>query len=156
PSTASAPEMGSCIGRSTAVCAMPDNATRQGAGMIDPEAITEAKQALGRQLAALRDAAGINQHQLAKQIHFGRSTIANAQTGYSTCSQRFWQQCDTVLDAHGALLRAYDELQALTRQQHRDVAELLEVAREATYRQIQGQWAAAQFEAAEKRAAQRD
>ncbi len=133
---------------------MRDIATRQGAGMIDPEAITEAKRALGRQLAALRDAVGINQHQLAKQIHFGRSTIANAETGYSTCSRRFWQQCDTALDAHGALLRAYEELQTLTRQQHRDVAELIEVEREATYRQIRGEWAAVQFEVVEN--AQRD
>ena len=44
--------------------------------MIDPEAITEAKRALGRQLAACREAAGFNQHQLAPLIHFGRSTIA--------------------------------------------------------------------------------
>ena len=45
--------------------------------MIDSEAIAEAKRALGRQLAAYRDAAGLNQHQLAQLIHYGRGTIAN-------------------------------------------------------------------------------
>jgi DNA-binding XRE family transcriptional regulator len=114
--------------------------------VIDPEAITEAKRALGRQLAALREAVGINHHQLAKQIHFGRSTVANAETGYSTCSRRFWEECDTALDAHGVLIRAYEELQALNRQQHRDVAQLMDAKRAATYRQAQHEPARVQVE----------
>jgi DNA-binding XRE family transcriptional regulator len=105
--------------------------------MIDPETITDARRALGRQLAALRNAAGLNQHKLAQRIHFGRSTIANAETGYSTCSRAFWEQCDTILDADQALIQGYEELQALTRQQHRDVAQLMETKRDGTYRQIQ-------------------
>ena len=92
--------------------------------MIDPEATTEAKRALGRQLAASRDVAGFNQHQLAKEIHFGRSTIANAETGYSTCSRTFWERCDQALQADGALLRGYDDLQALVGTQRAQVAEL--------------------------------
>jgi hypothetical protein len=92
--------------------------------MIDPEAITEAKRALGRQLAACRDAAGLNQHQLAPLIHFGRSTIANAETGHSICSRTFWERCDQALHADGALLCGYDDLQALIGTQRAQVAEL--------------------------------
>jgi len=44
--------------------------------MIDPETVTEAKRALGRQLAAYRDAAGLKQSQLAPLVLYGRSTIA--------------------------------------------------------------------------------
>jgi tetratricopeptide (TPR) repeat protein len=105
--------------------------------MIDPETITEAKRALGRQLAACRDAAGFNQHRLAKEIHFGRSTIANAETGYSTCSRTFWQRCDQVLQADGALLRGYDDLQALIGTQRAYVAEWAEAKRVAKFRELQ-------------------
>src|SRR5947207_2937130 len=104
--------------------------------MIDPEAITEAKRALGRQLAACREAAGYNQHQLAPLIHYGRSTIANAETGYSTCSRTFWERCDRALGADAALLRGYDDLQALIRAQRAQVAELTEAQRVATFRQL--------------------
>jgi hypothetical protein len=109
--------------------------------MIDPEAITEAKRALGRQLAACRDVAGFNQHRLAKEIHFGRSTIANAETGYSTCSRTFWERCDKALQADGALLRGYDDLQALIRTQRAQVAELAEAKRIAKFREVQDQQA---------------
>jgi tetratricopeptide (TPR) repeat protein len=105
--------------------------------MIDPEAITEAKRALGRQLAGCRDAAGFNQHQLAPLIHFGRSTIANAETGYSTCSRTFWERCDQELHADGALLRGYDDLQALINTQRAQVAELAEAKRVAKFRELQ-------------------
>jgi tetratricopeptide (TPR) repeat protein/transcriptional regulator with XRE-family HTH domain len=105
--------------------------------MIDPEAITEVKRALGRQLAAYRDAAGFNQHQLAKEIHFGRSTIANAETGYSTCSRTFWDRCDKAVNADGALLRGYDDLQTLIGTQRTQVAELAEAKRVAKFRELQ-------------------
>ncbi len=107
--------------------------------MIDPEAITEAKRALGRQLAACRDAAGLNQHQLAPLIHFGRSTIANAETGHSICSRTFWERCDRALQADGALLRGYDDLQALVGTQRAQIAELAEAKRVAKFREVQGQ-----------------
>ena len=61
--------------------------------MIDPDAINEAKLALGRQLAAYRDAAGLKQQELAPRVHYGRSTIANVETGRQTCSGAFWERC---------------------------------------------------------------
>lgn len=109
--------------------------------LIDPEAITGARRVLGRQLAAYREAAGLIQEQLAPLIYYGRSTIANAETGYSTCSRTFWQRCDTALNANGDLLRGYDEFKALTRQQQAQIAERMDAERSAKYRQLQGRQA---------------
>jgi tetratricopeptide (TPR) repeat protein len=107
--------------------------------MIDPDAITEARRALGRQLAAFREAAGVNQHQLAPLIHFGRSTIANAEIGRSTCSAAFWERCDEALAAGGELLRAYNEFKALVRQQQADVARMMELKRNEQFQQLKAQ-----------------
>jgi transcriptional regulator with XRE-family HTH domain len=107
--------------------------------MIDPQTITEAKRALGRQLAALREAAGKTQGELAQQINYGRSTIANAETGYSTCRRTFWESADKALCADGALLVGYDELQTLTRQRHANTAHFMGQRRTAAFRKIQDQ-----------------
>jgi tetratricopeptide (TPR) repeat protein len=104
--------------------------------MIDPEAITEAKQALGRQLAAYRDAAGLKQQELAPKIHYGRSTIANVETGRQTCSRTFWERCDQALNAHGVLLWAYEELKSLTREQQATIARRMEEERAAKLRRL--------------------
>ncbi|WP_180214577.1 helix-turn-helix domain-containing protein [Phytohabitans suffuscus] len=104
--------------------------------MIDSDAITEAKRALGHQLAACREAAGFNQHRLAEEITFGRSTIANVETGYSTCSRTFWERCDHALRAGGALLRGYDDLQALIGVSRMQAAELAEAKRVAKFREL--------------------
>jgi transcriptional regulator with XRE-family HTH domain len=107
--------------------------------MIDPQTITEAKRALGRQLAALREAAGKTQEQLAQQINYGRSTIANAETGYSTCRRTFWEHADQALHANAALLAGYDDLQALTRRHHTQTAHLIEQRRSAAVHPIHDQ-----------------
>jgi hypothetical protein len=104
--------------------------------MIDPEAISEARRALGRQLAARREAAGYKQQELAPLIHYGRSTLASAETGHSACSRAFWARCDSVLNAGGVLLRGYDELKALARSQQAEVARLMEQRRAAKVRQL--------------------
>ena len=103
--------------------------------MIDPEMVAEAKRALGRQLATYRNAAGLKQSQLAPRVLYGRSTIANVETGRQTCSRTFWERTDRVLAADGALLRAYEELAALVRQQHADAARRLKESRQAATRQ---------------------
>ncbi len=105
--------------------------------MVDPEAIAEARKALGRQLAAYREAAALIQEQLSSLIHYGRSTIANAETGYSTCSRTFWERCDKALNANGDLLRGYEEFKALTRQQQAQIAERMKAERSAKYHQLQ-------------------
>jgi hypothetical protein len=107
--------------------------------MIDSQTITEAKRALGRHPAALREAAGQTQQQLAHQINYGRSTIANAETGYSTCRRTFWEHADQALHADGALLAGYDDLQVLSRAQRVQVAELSGMKRAAKFRELRGQ-----------------
>jgi DNA-binding XRE family transcriptional regulator len=90
--------------------------------MIDPTRITAARRALGRQLAAYRKAAGLSQHQLAPQVHYGRSTIANVEIGRQNVPREFWTLCDQAVRAGGALLHGYDELAALAQRQQEEQA----------------------------------
>lgn len=91
--------------------------------MIDPSEIAQARRALGRQLAQYRSAAGYNQHRLAPQTLYGRSTIANVEIGRQNVPRDFWQRCDEVLGTDGLLTSGYDQLQALVQRQRREVAE---------------------------------
>src|SRR6266545_7292729 len=86
--------------------------------MITPEAIAEARRQLGRQLAALRKAAGYSsQHDLAPLTFYGRSTIANVETGRQHAGRAFWQRCDEVLGTGGVLTAGYDEIEAMVARQ---------------------------------------
>src|SRR5262245_49163373 len=62
--------------------------------MIDPQAISVAQKALGRQLSRLRKAADLTQHDLATMILTSRSTVANVETGHSRGSKDFWTRAD--------------------------------------------------------------
>src|SRR5947207_15301710 len=104
--------------------------------MVDLDAIIEVKRALGRQLAAYREAAGLNQHQLARRVSYGRSTVANVETGRQSCSRAFWERCDAELDTDGALIRGYQELNALTRARRADIAHLMDAERIAKLRRL--------------------
>ncbi len=92
--------------------------------MIDRNDIAAARRALGRQLARYRQAAGLNQHQFAPRTHYGRSTIANVEVGRQNVPRDFWCHCDDLLEAGGALLRGYDQLQALIARQRRETLQL--------------------------------
>ncbi|MFY1703003.1 helix-turn-helix domain-containing protein [Micromonospora sp. WMMA1923] len=85
--------------------------------MADSDEITAARYALGRQLAGLRRSAGHTQHALARLIQYGRSSIANTETGHQWPDRTFWTRCDEVLHTDGALARDYDQIAALARQQ---------------------------------------
>ena len=74
--------------------------------MIDPNEITAARHALGRLLAQYRKAAGLNQRDLAPHTYYGRSTIANVETGRQNVPRDFWERCDRTLNADGRLLAA--------------------------------------------------
>lgn len=93
--------------------------------MTDRHAIAEARRRLGRQLAELRRAAGYSQHKFAPLTHYTRSTIANVEVGRQHAPRMFWQLCDEVLSAGGTLVSGYDQLQALIRQHHEEVARAL-------------------------------
>jgi hypothetical protein len=82
-----------------------------------------ARHALGRQLAALRKAAGYSQHEFAPLTLYGRSTLANVETGRQNVPREFWQRCDAALGAGGALVAGFEAIQALRRRAHRRAAE---------------------------------
>lgn len=95
---------------------------RRGPVVIDSEEISEARRALGRQLAALRQAAGYNQHQFAPLTCYGRSTVANVETGRQQVPREFWERCDEVLGTDGALATGADRITAKVQQYRRDAA----------------------------------
>ncbi|MER7472737.1 helix-turn-helix transcriptional regulator [Micromonospora sp. NPDC000018] len=78
--------------------------------------IREARRRLGQQLAAFRKAAGHTQHSLAPLTLYGRSTIANAETGHQRPDRIFWQRCDEVLRTDGILTAGYNRIVALERE----------------------------------------
>jgi hypothetical protein len=85
--------------------------------------VPDARRALGRQLAALRKAAGYSQHEFAPLTLYGRSTLANVETGRQNAPHQFWRRCDAALDAGGALLAGFEAVQALRNRAHRAAAE---------------------------------
>jgi hypothetical protein len=62
-------------------------------------------------------AAGLNQHRFAPLTHYGRSTVVKVEVGRQNVDRDFWQRCDELLNADGALVRGYDELEALISQE---------------------------------------
>ncbi|MEU5726771.1 helix-turn-helix transcriptional regulator [Micromonospora sp. NPDC047738] len=86
---------------------------------VGPHDIREARRRLGQQLAALRKAAGHTQHTLAPLTLYGRSTIANAETGHQRPDRTFWQRCDEILHTDGILTAGYDRIVALEREYQR-------------------------------------
>lgn len=69
----------------------------------------EALRSLGRHLAELRRAAGYNQHTFAPLTGYGRSTVANVETGRQRVPRRFWEQSDHALGAGGSLIAGFDD-----------------------------------------------
>jgi transcriptional regulator with XRE-family HTH domain len=67
---------------------------------------------LGKQLASLRQAAGLTQHKLATLTGYARGTISAVETGRFDQSRQFWQNCDDTLRADGRLLMNYDRIKA--------------------------------------------
>lgn len=100
---------------------------------IDADAIGDVRAQLGRQLAAYRLAAGYSQAELGKLTHYARSTVANVEIGRQNVARLFWERCETALDAHGALLNAYTNLQEQVADQykHRAATHAAPVARDA-------------------------
>jgi len=65
---------------------------------------------LGRQLASLRQAAGLTQHQLAELVGYSRGTLSSAESGRFDQARRFWQRIDDMLDGQGRLVGRYDDI----------------------------------------------
>lgn len=81
--------------------------------MLDPRVLAEAWRELGRQLAACRRAAALNQTRLAAAISYSRSTVANVETGRQAAPHNFWVRCDHALDAGGVLVEGWQKIENL-------------------------------------------
>jgi transcriptional regulator with XRE-family HTH domain len=95
----------------------------EGLAMIDQRAIFTARRALGRRLAAYRKSAGLRQEELASLVQYGRSSVANVETGRQKGSTAFWRRCDEVLGAAGVLMAAYDATEADVQTQREEFAD---------------------------------
>lgn len=79
---------------------------------------------LGRQLAALREAAWLTQTDLAGRLSCARTTIATIETGRVGASRQFWERADQELNAGGVLVKAFDELDDLLNERRRQRGEI--------------------------------
>lgn len=78
----------------------------------DRETIEAARRVLGRELAALRNAAGYIQGDFAPLTGYGRSTLANVEVGRQSTTRQFWKRCADALSAPELLAR-YDQIEAM-------------------------------------------
>ncbi|MBV9140889.1 MAG: helix-turn-helix domain-containing protein [Pseudonocardiales bacterium] len=73
-----------------------------------PPELTEQQRALGRYLAALREAAGLYQMDIARAVPCHRTTVTHAEAGSQLPDAHFWETADHVVGANGALIARYD------------------------------------------------
>ena len=90
------------------------------------ETVTQMRRALGRQLAAMRNRAGLSQWDLAPRTGYSRSTLSDAELGRHRLRREFWLRCDGLLKADSRLVAAYDrtEMAAVISQRARSTAQL--------------------------------
>jgi DNA-binding XRE family transcriptional regulator len=85
------------------------------------------RRALGRQLAAMRNRAGLSQWELAPLTGYSRSTLSDAELGRHRLRREFWLRCDELLKADSRLVASYDRTEtvaAVVRQRARSKAQL--------------------------------
>jgi transcriptional regulator with XRE-family HTH domain len=97
----------------------------------EPEAVAEARRALGAELAAYRRAAGCTQAGLAELTKYSRSTIANVETGRQHVPRDLWERADTALRTGGVLASAHDDIEPAARRELRAAARGASTARKA-------------------------
>ncbi len=88
--------------------APPARAARPAGPADGAETVTQMRRALGRQLAAMRNRAGLSQWDLAPRTGYSRSTLSDAELGRHRQRREFWLRCDGLLKADGRLVAAYD------------------------------------------------
>jgi transcriptional regulator with XRE-family HTH domain len=83
----------------------------------EPPELVALRRALGQQLAALREAAGIVQQQIGHKTGYSRSSVAKAEAGSQLLTREFWKTADGLLQADGGLLASYEQVRA-AKQEH--------------------------------------
>ncbi len=89
------------------------------------ESLLQMRRALGRQLAAMRNRAGLSQWDLAPMTGYSRSTLSDAELGRHRLRRQFWVRCDELLKAESRLVASYDRIEsagAVLRQRARNSA----------------------------------
>ena len=107
--------------------APPARAARAAGPADGAETVTQMRRALGRQLAAMRNRAGLSQWDLAPRTGYSRSTLSDAELGRHRQRREFWLRCDGLLKADGRLVAAYDRTEtaaAVISQRARSTAQL--------------------------------
>jgi transcriptional regulator with XRE-family HTH domain len=77
------------------------------------ESVLQMRRALGRQLAALRNRAGLSQWDLAPLTGYSRSALSDAELGRHRLRRVFWVRCDELLKAEGQLVAGYDRIESV-------------------------------------------
>jgi DNA-binding XRE family transcriptional regulator len=93
----------------------------------DTETVVQMRRALGRQLAAMRNRAGLSQWDLAPLTGYSRSTLSDAELGRHRLRREFWLRCDELLKADSRLVASYDRVETaatVIRQRARSTAQL--------------------------------
>lgn len=75
-----------------------------------PEHLAEQLRTLGRHLAALRQAAGLCQVDIARAVPCHRTTVSHAEAGSQLPDVYFWEIADRIVGANGALIARYNQL----------------------------------------------
>lgn len=101
-----------------------------------PQYLVEQQRTLGRHLAALREAAGLYQSDIARAVPCHRTTVTHAEAGSQLPDSYFWEVADRVIGANGALISTYDDLIQ---------AKAAHVAEQQSKRRLQAQAAARQL-----------
>jgi transcriptional regulator with XRE-family HTH domain len=102
---------------------------------VATDAINEARQALGRELRAWREAAGMTQQELANSLGYSRPRVAGAEKGDS-CALLFWQGCDKILKASGALLKGFEQVEEIRQRAAQQAAADARAQREMRAREL--------------------
>jgi hypothetical protein len=95
-----------------------------------PDRVWEMRRALGRRLAASRSHAGFSQWEFAPLTGYSRSTLSDAELGRHRLRREFWLRCDAALLAGGALVAAYDRIEATAAAIRRKARSQAQAARE--------------------------
>lgn len=105
---------------------------RTGDGIVsETTTVAGLQRELGSQLDAFRKVARVTQDELASATGYSRSSIANIQAGRQRADERFWRRCDEVLNASGALLKAWARTEEIKRQIYLEQAERTRQRQEA-------------------------
>jgi diguanylate cyclase (GGDEF)-like protein len=108
-------------------------------GKLQREEITDARLALGRQLAAWRSQAKLTQQALGQRIGYSRSTVASAEAG-EPVSAAFWAAADRAVGANGHLMADHARIEAAVAAARRRTARRAWQARtEAAHEDLNGE-----------------